>query len=168
MYKKDIILHAPLTVVLIVAIVLVTYTKIWSQDKSKEVQISNDPYIESAATHRKRGEYEEAVLNAEKAIEIDPQDPRGYGILADIYRRQGRYSEAIEQYKKVMELEPTSIPNLFGMVRLLDEASGIDDAIQYLSEWIHKNPHHSSLNEAEGLLENLKNAKTAGKKKFFE
>lgn len=149
-------------------IVLVPYTKSWAQEKSQEVTISSDPYIESAATHRKQGEYEEAVVNAKKAIEIDPQDPRGYGILASIYRSQGRYSEAVDQFKKVMELEPTSIPNLFGMVRLLDEATGIDDAIRYLDEWLQKNPEHSSRNEAENLLENLKNARADGKKRFFE
>ncbi len=167
MFRKFI--NSLLRLILIAVFVLVAaHINVRAYGGSGKARISNDDYIEKAASRRKEGRYEEAALNAKMAVEADPDDPRGYGILAEIYRSQGKYDEAIDQFSKVMELESTSIPNLFGMVRLLDEARGIDAAVQYLDGWIRNNTQHSSRNEAENLLKTLQDAKAAGRTKFFQ
>jgi tetratricopeptide (TPR) repeat protein len=48
--------------------------------------------------------FEEALAEAEKAIEVDPNYAQGHWVLGLAYRAQGRYEEAITAHKRAVEI----------------------------------------------------------------
>jgi len=52
------------------------------------------------------GRLDEAILEHERAQELDPLTPLHTGWLGELYRRAGRYEEAIEEAQKSLELNP--------------------------------------------------------------
>ncbi|XDT03265.1 TPR repeat region circular profile [Nakaseomyces glabratus] len=62
-------------------------------------------YANRAAAHSSLKQYDEAVVDAEKAIEIDPAYSKGYSRLGFAKYAQNKPEEALEAYKKVMDLE---------------------------------------------------------------
>lgn len=67
------------------------------------------------------GRYEEALVHARRAIEMDPRFARAYNNLAIIYRLMGRFQDAAETGLKRDELNGVPAPVLAGMRRALDE-----------------------------------------------
>ena len=76
------------------------------------------PYVDpGAAEYRrhardaeKRGEYELAIENYSKAIDLDPEDATAYLLRALIYHRNGKYDCAIEDYNKLINRNPEKSP----------------------------------------------------------
>ncbi|KAL3231688.1 Small glutamine-rich tetratricopeptide repeat-containing protein 2 [Nakaseomyces bracarensis] len=62
-------------------------------------------YANRAAAHSSLKQYDEAIADAEKAIEIDPNYSKGYSRLGFAKYAQNKPEEALEAYKKVMDLE---------------------------------------------------------------
>ena len=58
--------------------------------------------------YRFKGEHEKAIAEFERAVSLDPNDPRGYMFLADSLISAGRSEEAIPLLKKSMRLSPLS------------------------------------------------------------
>ncbi|MDQ3137653.1 MAG: hypothetical protein M3Q93_08700, partial [Gemmatimonadota bacterium] len=52
---------------------------------------------------------------AERALALDPQNPLGYGALANYYRLVGPRERAIEQYTKALALAPNDVDLLRGL-----------------------------------------------------
>jgi tetratricopeptide (TPR) repeat protein len=52
------------------------------------------------------GEEEEAILQWEKAREIDPKEPAAWNNLANVYGHIGPIEKAFEYYEKAIELDP--------------------------------------------------------------
>ncbi|MEW6095414.1 MAG: tetratricopeptide repeat protein [bacterium] len=61
----------------------------------KEVQL----YIE-------KREYEKAVLELNKAIELDPEDASLYYTLGNLYEQLGKDKESVEAFVKALQLDP--------------------------------------------------------------
>jgi tetratricopeptide (TPR) repeat protein len=50
--------------------------------------------------------FEQSVAWANKALEIDPDDPTAYGILGDAELELGDYDQALQHYQKMISLRP--------------------------------------------------------------
>ncbi len=55
-----------------------------------------------------KGLWKEARYRWERAVELDPLNPKAYNNLAVAYERGGRFEEALEAYETALELLPTS------------------------------------------------------------
>ena len=55
-----------------------------------------------------QGDFQQAIADHTKALELDPQDADVYYNRAWAYYNQGDYKPAISDYTKVLELEPQS------------------------------------------------------------
>jgi len=69
-------------------------------------------------------QYENAISECKRVIEIDPQFARGYGDLATSYEESRRYPEAIAAYEKYLEVSGAA-PDKIKSVRAEFEKGGM-------------------------------------------
>ncbi len=55
-----------------------------------------------------RGLWREAVYRWEKAVALDPRNPKAYNNLGVAYERTGQFEEALDAYERALELLPAS------------------------------------------------------------
>ncbi len=55
-----------------------------------------------------KGLWKEAAYRWEKAVELDPQNPRAHNNLGVAYERSGRFEEALDAYETALELLPSN------------------------------------------------------------
>ena len=79
----------------------------------KALQLQGDSlyraYICYAISKSDFGKYDEAIALYKKAIEVDPEQPKAYILLGNMYSNQRKFAEAEEQYKealKITQLDP--------------------------------------------------------------
>lgn len=63
-------------------------------------------YFVRGLVHRERGEYVKALVEAEKAIELDPNYANGHILMATLLYYAGRPEEGLERVKYAIELNP--------------------------------------------------------------
>ncbi len=56
--------------------------------------------------YRHRQMYEEAIINFNKALELDLEFSNAYNFLAYTYSEMGNYEKAIEYFKRFVSLSP--------------------------------------------------------------
>ena len=54
-----------------------------------------------------KGLWKEAIYRWEKAVELDPQNPKARNNLAVAYERSGKFEEALDAYESALELAPS-------------------------------------------------------------
>ena len=55
-----------------------------------------------------KGLWKEAAYRWEKAVELDPQNPKAHNNLGVAYERSGKFEEALEAYETALELMPSN------------------------------------------------------------
>ena len=55
-----------------------------------------------------KGLWKEAAYRWEKAVELDPQNPKAHNNLGVVYERSGKFEEALDAYETALELSPSS------------------------------------------------------------
>ena len=63
-------------------------------------------YASRGLLHRKNQEYQGAIRNYDKAIELEPENAEHYLRRGDSYQNLGKQKEAISNYAKSLTLEP--------------------------------------------------------------
>jgi len=63
-------------------------------------------YRELAAVERRDGDLTAALVHAQKASELDPNDSRSLTLVGDIYEAQKEYQKAIDAYTAALAIEP--------------------------------------------------------------
>jgi len=58
--------------------------------------------------HITAGEYDDAMAEAQRAVDLDPNDPNGYEAMAWVLIRVGRPAEALDFMKRAEKLDPQS------------------------------------------------------------
>lgn len=69
---------------------------------------SNDPgpYYHHGGVDCAKGNYDHAIVNLTKAIELNPNFAEAYNNRGIAYRKEGDYDHAIDDYTKAIELKP--------------------------------------------------------------
>ena len=55
-----------------------------------------------------KGLWKEATYRWEKAVQLDPQNPKAHNNLAVAYERSGKFEEALGSYENALELAPSN------------------------------------------------------------
>ena len=55
-----------------------------------------------------KGLWKEATYRWQKAVELDPRNPRAHNNLAVAYERSGKFEEALDAYETALELLPSN------------------------------------------------------------
>lgn len=66
--------------------------------------LNGDAYKQIGWCQYRQGYYQDALLSAQKAVELNPKDETNYNLLAGIYSSQNNDELAIENYKKAIEM----------------------------------------------------------------
>lgn len=67
-----------------------------------------DLLLETGRAHLTAGEYSEAVVALESAVEQKPEHSTAYFLLGQAYNQTGKLSQAVDAFDKVLELDPES------------------------------------------------------------
>jgi adenylate cyclase len=109
--------------------------------KSWEVDPEHPPYALLSATSRTKRDFDNAILYAEKAVELDPNNAGNYFILGLAYYFGVRYEEAIENFETSLRLTPVRPPNyLTNLGRSYLGNKQYDMAILIFSETLERYP----------------------------
>jgi len=73
---------------------------------SIDLSLESSKYYNSGNAYYKRGDYDRAIEDYSKAIELDPKYAAAYNARGLAYVNKGDYDRAIEDYNKAVELEP--------------------------------------------------------------
>ena len=100
-------------------------------------------YIYKGFAHNGQGEYNDAISNFDKAIEIDPLDPSSFIDRAITFTYKNDYKTAIEDFEHVLKLVNTGEQAegayyYLGRIMMLNYK--YRDAISYLDKFIKLNP----------------------------
>ncbi len=80
-----------------------TLPDITSQQEDKDIQ--KEQILKQVQDYIEKKEYEQAVLELNKAIELDPEDASLYYTLGDIYEQLGKDKESVEAFLKALQLD---------------------------------------------------------------
>ena len=96
-----------------------------------------------------RGQFDEAINNFRKSIQINPNNCEALKNLGDALAAKGRFDEAIEHYRKALQINP-NFPDALNNLGVALAAKGqFDEAIKNYYKAIQINPNSS------GALNNL-------------
>ncbi len=68
--------------------------------------IPKEQILKKVQLHIENREYEKAILELNKAIELDPEDASLYYTLGDIYEQIGKDKESVEAFVKALQIDP--------------------------------------------------------------
>jgi tetratricopeptide (TPR) repeat protein len=62
----------------------------------------------------KEGQYDQAILDYNKALKINPRYAEAYNNRGVIYRKKGQFDRAISDYNKALEINPRFAESYYG------------------------------------------------------
>ena len=73
----------------------------------KQTELRDDlDYNKLGIAYAKKGQYDRAISNFSKALEMNPRDIRAYRNRGHAYAEKGQYDQAISDYTKALEMNP--------------------------------------------------------------
>ncbi|MDI6736568.1 MAG: tetratricopeptide repeat protein [bacterium] len=81
----------------------VSLPNIASQQEEKAIQ--KEQILKQVQDYIEKKEYEQAVLELNKAIELDPEDATLYYTLGDLYEQLGKDKESVEAFVKALQFD---------------------------------------------------------------
>jgi tetratricopeptide (TPR) repeat protein len=101
--------------------------------------------VNSANAHIRKGEYQEARLDLNKAIELEPQNPKLYHLRGKVYYSLARYEKAIKDYSRAIELEPRNPQFLSDRGWCYYKLQQHEQAIQDYNQLINLTPNDATV-----------------------
>jgi len=98
-------------------------------------------YYGVANSLKRRGRPEEAVINYQQALRLDPKYTEAHYNLGNTLATQGKFDEAISHYQQALQLKPNT-PMVHGnLAHALAQQGKYDEAITHLKEVLRAKPH---------------------------
>ncbi|MEE8075142.1 MAG: tetratricopeptide repeat protein, partial [Candidatus Binatia bacterium] len=63
-------------------------------------------YNNRGNAYTRKGQYDQAISDFNKALEINPRDAKAYNDRGVSYARKGQYDQAVSDYNKALEINP--------------------------------------------------------------
>jgi Flp pilus assembly protein TadD len=97
-----------------------------------------------AVAFSEKKQYDQAVPAWEKALALDPNDPRAHDNLGVALAERGRLDEAIAEYRKSLELNSDSSHTHNNLGTALAEKGMLEEACQHFEKAVELNPDNAS------------------------
>ena len=111
-----------------------------------------------------KGNYESAIADFQKAIELNPNEPTPYENLGKAYYLKGNMQDALQAYQKLIELEPQGDQAQYYLGIVQKAMNQFDHAVQAFTQAIQRNDqeaiYYFSRGEAYYNLGEFQKAKT--------
>jgi len=108
-------------------------------------------YFEQGLSCAVKQNYECAIINYGKAIDLKPDYFEAYKHRAVIYYTSGDFQKAISDYKQAIELNPNDAGSFYGRAAALSNSGEFDLAIEDYTKTIELNPQDASYIYSRGL-----------------
>lgn len=89
-------------------------------------------YRNIAITYKERKDFDNALKNINKAIELDASNTNNHLLQGNIYFLMHKYNTAMEAYKRVIDIEPENASALYNTALCLSSKGDIISASDYL------------------------------------
>ena len=123
-----------------------TWTSYWTiwEDAVEKSPYKYRPHLALGLALSKVGRIDEAILEFQKGIQLNPQGGEAYLNLGTIFQSQGRLDEAIEAYQKALVLMPHRVAaeahNNLAVV--YTEQGRMEDALREIQLSLKERPHY--------------------------
>jgi len=104
--------------------------------------ISAEYHYQLARLLEVQGEYDKAITNYKKALDLAPAHQRALFHLAYRYDLSGREDEAIEHYKQVVGNSPAYVSALLNLAVLYEDRSEFEKASACVDKVLESHPNH--------------------------
>ncbi|MEW6710366.1 MAG: tetratricopeptide repeat protein [Candidatus Riflebacteria bacterium] len=98
------------------------------------------------------GKIDQAISEAKKAIEIDPDFAQAFNKLGDYYLKKGAISEAVDVYRKSIVLNPENENSHFDLGRSLAMLGKYEEALESLNKALDLDPTHGETYSHTGMV----------------
>ncbi|HHH42017.1 MAG TPA: tetratricopeptide repeat protein [Chloroflexi bacterium] len=98
-----------------------------------------------------QGQYEEALAELEKALELAPEDANVHANLGTAYANLGRTEEAIAEWQEAIRLNPDHYLAHYNLGVVYNDLGQTEEAIAELQEAIRVNPDYAPAHRELGL-----------------
>jgi len=135
----------------------ISHERVWLDRARESVRQASVRNADLAEVHRiagfiqtEVGTYEEAVMECQRAKELDLASGEAYFRLAVAYQKGERFDEALAAYRKAVELDPGNYRVLNALGSLFSERANYADAVQYLTKAVEFAPEEPGAHFALG------------------
>ena len=145
-HRKFILGALSLIILLILAICSYVQTGYWKDNMSlytHALKVSNLNYkahFNMAVTLRDMDKFNEAALEFQKCLQIEPNAPLALNGLGIIFGRQSKFDEASEYFTKALNINPNLADARTNFGYVLTNQGKLDDAMFNLNESLRINP----------------------------
>jgi len=100
--------------------------------------------------YEEKGQYDEAISNYTKALEINPRDADAYYNRGVVYNRKGQSDEAISDFTKALEINPRDAHAYYNRGIVYNRKSQSDEAISDFTKALEINPRYAEAYKSRG------------------
>jgi tetratricopeptide (TPR) repeat protein len=114
-----------------------------------------DTHLLLSQVHASAGQFDTAMEELKKALNVNFQNPRIYFAIGDLYDRQGRLDDAEKAYRMAVALQARFARAYDGLANVYAKKGEIKKSIQAMKEAISRSPRNASrqMNLGKALLE---------------
>ena len=98
----------------------------------KKVGMNDQISVEKEQIYLSAGKKKEAQAELQKLIDLNPQEPRYYGLLADFYLQEKDEVNALKYYNKILEIDPDNGFVLFSLTSYYRQKEDKGKAWEYI------------------------------------
>ena len=106
-------------------------------------------YSNRGTAYVRKGQYDEALADFSRALEINPKVPQTYYNRGVAYQLQGRYDEAVADFNSALKINPRHAASHFNRGVALEKAGRIREAVEAYKQSIqYARPEYALFIEA--------------------
>ena len=139
------------TIWIILPIVLLFLLSCASTHKEKTESRDADFYIKRGNAYHEKGQYDQAILDYNKALEINPKDALAYYHRGISYEKKGQYDQAISNYTKALEINPRDTGAYYNRGMAYGNKGQYDHAILDYTKALEFNPRFTEAYNNRGV-----------------
>jgi len=118
---------------------LATFQDSYSSEKSQSAEF----YYNRGITYYKKGQYDQAILDYTKALEINPRHAKAYCNRGVAYGEKGIHDQAISDFNNALEIDPRYAEAYYNRGVAYREKGQYDQAISDYTKALEINPRHA-------------------------
>lgn len=127
---------------------MVTYQKLIAADPKR----SHDYFAAMSTAARKHGDLKLALSYAQRAIDLNGNDPQGLSLLGDLYLDQGQRTQAQETFSRALLLDDGLDDVRLKLADLLTQNGQLDGAFEHLTHLLRTSADEMVLKRAQNQL----------------
>ncbi len=109
-------------------------------------------YISRASAYRAKGDYDRALADLDKALQLDPKSAPALLERASIYHVKGEFGRAIADYDRALKLDKDSAAALSGRARAYRGKGDLEKALADFDEAVRLDPKSASTHVDRGAI----------------